>query len=601
MATCQRNILRSHLFSGTDMGQTSFIFLMSAVFLRGATVMIGEKCKDYESERTFSIHGEAAFLNCMLAKAHVFNYSVTPYNISWYDRRTGRQLFGETGRIQVQKSMLWFLTTTLEDAGYYQCVLRTPDQCFQQTSMLIVNETMAEYCQHPVTETQELTIVSNDFLVCKITLPFMATKDTIQWYKKASGVSAAQSCELIQKGEKYGSAGERLLVQNVSPSDEGFHTCRLNFTLSGAVGYMAMTIYLKVRDEWNLKPKMIKPNNEEIEATCGSPFSDICQVHVPGRGNNTVVVSWWREKKDVGPELISSNSSVRVHQAFKRKEKGENEEKLELVLRFTEVKEEDFSYTYVCVVHSDKGGVRGNLTLKRSNPDLPTHIALVFLGLVLLFTMGTVAYQLLKIDLALWCRGSFPCLYPRPGADGKAYDVYVLYPGMCDVGSCGRSLAEAFALHTLPQVLERRCGYKLFIFGRDSLPGETMVNSIRDNIAKSSHFLLLYTASTFSEWGGAGGDGHLLFAQQTGMHCALVEETLRVLLVELEKVTDFSTFPESLLHLRRKQGALEWWRLGGAGEQQLRPSSRFWKQVRYRLPPQGRCGACPERATLLNV
>lgn len=322
--------------------------------------MIGEKFKDYESERSFSIRGEAAFLNCMLAKAHVFNYSVTPYNISWYDQRTGRQLFGETGRIQVRKSMLWFLTTTLEDAGYYQCVLRTPDQCFQQTSMLIVNETMAEYCHHPVTETQELTTVSNAFLVCKIPLLFMASVDsyTIQWYK---------SCELIQNGEKYGSAGKTsLLVQNVSPSDEGFHTCRLNFTLSGAVGYMAMTIYLEVRDEWNLKPKMIKPNNEEIEATCGSPFSDICQVHVPGRGNNTVVVSWWRIKEDSGAELISSNSSVRVHQAFKRKEKGENEEKLELVLRFTEVKEEDFSYTYVCVVNSDKGDVRGYLTLKRS-------------------------------------------------------------------------------------------------------------------------------------------------------------------------------------------------------------------------------------------
>ena len=82
----------------------------------------------------------------------------------------------------------------------------------------------------------------------------------------------------------------------------------------------------------------------------------------------------------------------------------------------------------------------------------------------------------------------------------------------------------------------------------------------------------------------------LLLAQQTGLHCALVEETVRVILLELDEVTDYSAFPESLLHLRKKQGAVQWWRLGGAGPQSLHPSSRFWKQVRYHMPPRGKKG-----------
>ncbi|KAJ8332459.1 hypothetical protein SKAU_G00426320 [Synaphobranchus kaupii] len=357
---------------------------------------------------------------------------------------------------------------------------------------------------------------------------------------------------------------------------------------------------------------MSEPNNEKIRTACGSPLNKSCRVHVPGSGFQTVVVSWWRQKEGED-ELISFTASDRVHQASRTK-KVENGEELEQLLHFTKVNEEDFSSTYVCRVSSDKGQLNGNFTLQQPDPDLRAHSALVFVVLVLLFTMGTATFTLLKIDMALWCRGTFPHLYPKPGADGKAYDAYVVYPGMCAAGSSGQnegqSRGEVFALHTLPLVLEKHCGYKLFIYGRDSLPGEAMVDSIRENITKSSHFLLLYTASTFCKRGGAGGmartDGHLLFAQQMGVHCALVEETLRVLLVELEEVTDYSAFPESLLHLRRKQGALQWWRLGGAGggagEMQLRPSSRFWKQVRYHMPPRGRSEAYLEKeGTLLNV
>lgn len=54
--------------------------------------------------------------------------------------------------------------------------------------------------------------------------------------------------------------------------------------------------------------------------------------------------------------------------------------------------------------------------------------------------------------------------------DGKLYDAYVAYPQHCAVGFSEK--VETFALHTLPQVLEKACGYKLFIAGRDCLPGQ---------------------------------------------------------------------------------------------------------------------------------
>lgn len=54
--------------------------------------------------------------------------------------------------------------------------------------------------------------------------------------------------------------------------------------------------------------------------------------------------------------------------------------------------------------------------------------------------------------------------------DGKLYDAYVAYPQPCEFGFSNE--VETFALHTLPQVLEKACGYKLFIAGRDSMPGQ---------------------------------------------------------------------------------------------------------------------------------
>lgn len=54
--------------------------------------------------------------------------------------------------------------------------------------------------------------------------------------------------------------------------------------------------------------------------------------------------------------------------------------------------------------------------------------------------------------------------------DGRLYDAYVAYP---QPGALGFSKeVETFALHILPQVLENACGYKLFIPGRDCLPGQ---------------------------------------------------------------------------------------------------------------------------------
>lgn len=54
--------------------------------------------------------------------------------------------------------------------------------------------------------------------------------------------------------------------------------------------------------------------------------------------------------------------------------------------------------------------------------------------------------------------------------DGKLYDAYVAYPPPSAPGYSEE--LETFAIHTLPLVLEKACGYKLFIVCRDCLAGQ---------------------------------------------------------------------------------------------------------------------------------
>lgn len=100
---------------------------------------------------------------------------------------------------------------------------------------------------------------------------------------------------------------------------------------------------------------------------------------------------------------------------------------------------------------------------------------------------------------------------------------------------------------------------------------------------------------------------------------------LQVVLVELEEITpdQLALFPESVRHLRKKQGAVCWWKnattrqrwrtcsrtaedkeTGGQDaqlSQSLSPSSRFWKEMRYYMPVRGKRVVYPEKTALLNV
>lgn len=75
-------------------------------------------------DKVFSVPGEMAMLTSTLVTSKVFNYPADPYNVTWYDMKTGREVSSEPGRILVRGETLWFLNVTMDDHGEYVSVLR---------------------------------------------------------------------------------------------------------------------------------------------------------------------------------------------------------------------------------------------------------------------------------------------------------------------------------------------------------------------------------------------------------------------------------------------------------------------------------------------
>lgn len=123
--------------------------------------------------------------------------------------------------------------------------------------------------------------------------------------------------------------------------------------------------------------------------------------------------------------------------------------------------------------------------------------------------------------------------------------------------------------------------------------------------------LLLYTNSSLS-----GADGSSWFEQQAGLHRALIDESLSVGLLEMERLSDPSIIPESLRLLRDKQGVIQaWskrrrWRCTRMEENREEDeaslssftlSARFWRKVRYYMPVRGKAKRHSKRNLLLTL
>ncbi|KAI4798991.1 hypothetical protein KUCAC02_019335 [Chaenocephalus aceratus] len=613
----------------------------------------------------------------------------------WYDSKTRQEISNETGRTAVRGETLWFLNTRWTTMKIRERTEETPSGCYRQNTRLIVELPVPGECGRPRKAGQTITKGVTDYLGC----PLKEYISKLNSYKTTYSLMWAVSSLWMGMTDIATRITPNMKIDKVETTNQQSYTCTLTFTLDGTVGSVSESIeawvnvillcnYGNHKLSYCGNHKLSYCGNHKLSycgnhklsycgnhklsscgnhklSSCGNHKLSYCGNHklsycgnhkLSYCGNHKLSycgnhkLSYWGNHKlsycgNHNKVLFDPTSAPTSRWDNQGSDRTRSETVpvegvwMERVLTISKLQEKDYNINYTCYAFSARGKPQSYFTLLPTDPDLRLPIGMILGNVAVLFIVSVILYYLFKVDIVLCFRRMFLVFYTNTDSDGKLYDAYVAYSQPNTEGFSNE--VEAFVFHTLPEVLEKACGYKLFLAGRDCVPGMAIVDSVEENIQGSRRLLLLYTASTFmrkrltsgisnnnitkssdgrdstenseskkesdrsSNTSFDGGEENYPDSRQqlehlAAMHRSLLEGSLKVILVELEEITpaQLALFPESVRHLRKKQGAVCWWKNQERGGKM---EDMFWKEMRYHMPVKGKRAMCPEKATLLNV
>lgn len=489
--------------------------------------------------------------------------------IVWYKNDSKTLISMERdSRIHQQNEYLWFVPAKVEDSGHYYCVVRNSTYCLKTKITVKVLENDPGLCfNKQATFIQKLRVGEDGSLVCPY-LDFFKDENKklpkVQWYKDCK--------PLLLDNRTFTGVSNKLIVRSVIEDYRGNYTCHASYAYLGkhypVTRVIAFVTLGEIKSESSV---IVSPTNKTMEAEPGSMIQLICNV----TGQLTDVVYWkWNgsEIEEEDPLLVETYQQM-AHLAAKRKYTHI------LTLNISEVKSYFYQHPFTCFLRTPKTFDAAYVQLIYPIPDFKNYLIGTFVLLTALIICCVCICKIFKVDIVLWYRDSCSDFLPPKASDGKIYDAYILYPKTFREGST--SNLDIFVFKLLPEVLEDQFGYKLFICGRDDYVGEDIINVTNENIKKSRRLIvvLMRQMGSFS-WLSHSSE------EQIAMYNALIQDGIKVVLLELEKIQDYEKMPESIKFIKQKHGAIRW-----SGDFTKRPQSaktRFWKNVRYHMPAQRR-------------
>ncbi|XP_063472828.1 interleukin-1 receptor-like 2 isoform X8 [Symphalangus syndactylus] len=499
-------------------------------------------CKDIFTKNEMLSARQPFAFNCTFPPITSGEVSVT-----WY-KNSSKIPVSKIIQSRIHQDETWILFLPMEwgDSGVYQCVIKGRDSCHR----IHVNLTVFEkhWCDTSVSglpnlsdEYKQILHLGKDgSLTCHLHFPKSCVLGPIKWYKDCNEI----------KGERFTVLQTRLSVSNVSAEDRGNYACQAILTYSGKQYEVLNGITVSISTTLIVDCN-ITDTKDNTNLRCW-------------RVNNTLVDDYYDESKRIR-EGVETHVSFREHNLYT------------VNITFLEVKMEDYGLPFMC--HA--GVSTAYIILQLPAPDFRAYLIGGLIALVAVAVSVVYIYNIFKIDIVLWYRSAFHST--EAIEDGKLYDAYVLYPKPHKESQ--RHAVDALVLKILPEVLERQCGYKLFIFGRDEFPGQAVANVIDENVKLCRRLIVIVVPESL-------GFGLLknLSEEQIAVYNALIQDGMKVILIELEKIEDYTVMPESIQYIKQKHGAIRWH--GDFTEQSQCVKTKFWKTVRYHMPPR-RCRPSP--------
>uniref|UniRef100_A0A671QA86 Interleukin-1 receptor-like 2 n=2 Tax=Sinocyclocheilus anshuiensis TaxID=1608454 RepID=A0A671QA86_9TELE len=539
---------------------SSFYFqwiLLSALWIAGSPMHIINR-------RSYAISAGLAFRIECNEESELQNVSV-----SW-SLVPSRSLDNING-INTNVNELWFLPADLSHSRSYSCLSRKGNETWETIfEVCVENKT----CPH-VNRKDEVT--STEELSCFLPHIFeIDPQAQVTWRNNCHPLNVTNS---------------KVFPINRSQDKVGLYTCFVNFTFGGKNYSAAQTteIYSHSSDYVVTKPEIIYPKQETQKVTLGESCTLKCKALVGKNDNGETFIYWSSDSESLDPTF---NFSI---------VKEGDREYLLSVLYITEVTEEYFYTNFTCAVQHPVGSDFGKVFLIPASQN--ERYYWIGLGLVALLILLCAVVFLFRVDLVLAYRAV--CSSAAVSSDGKLYDAYVSYLHGDQHSS---SSAMTFALDFLPAVLEDLYGYKLFISGRDELPGEAVHEVIADRMSRSRRLIIVLTSQScvspqtdasksllsdklpisdhdvqLKETTTSFDQIWAAYEQRVGLYDALVKQGLKVILVQVEDGVEEALLPESLQYISRTKDILKWRQ--NASD---RGNRSFWKYMRYRMPPAKR-------------
>ncbi|XP_034549169.1 interleukin-1 receptor type 1 [Notolabrus celidotus] len=533
------------------MDTCQFLTILFMVITSGSAA---PECVNCDLESFERPEGEAFYF-----LPYALEEGVPDQNITWQKiDGTGGISNNQDEMVHCHEGALYFLKLKIEDSGVYRARHEDSVKCYFYDLKLAVfdkSKHANKLLSQPIKEASEEIHVPCPDLIKETCYKF---DGEYTWEKDSQPLLNEKS--------------EELWVINDSKSKEGIYTCICTWEHRKKKYITSSSRRLEIEDlVVHQQLRILNPIDREQFADEGFGITLNCSVQCGINVGSYCHARWLIDGSPV-------NQTEGYSQSTKIENPKENTTAI-AVLTIQKVTAKDFRTIFTCAVNGRDTASSATLTLKPRESVVPLIIG--GLCVSLLCVIAAVLIKYFAIDLALFFRPYLPLSHNR---DGRVYDAYVVY-NMQDMDKATEDALCVFVSKNLPSVLEEKCGYRLFIHGRDDIPGEDRLELVEDRMKQSRRLMVILTPGSGSESSPFSHEDSVIggFDWQVGLHHAMVQREMSVILIQLGDMgrQGYTHLPPGLQHLIHKSAPVRWPETTRSASAK---NSRFWKRVRYLMP-----------------